>query len=128
MKTSNQEPPAERAGPPVDLVRRGDRLILLASLPGVRPSDLRVSIVGDRQLVLEGEVAYRHPLPRENLALNECTYGPFSRTVHLPLPVDAGGVAVTLQDGVLTVDMRMRAEAVRLQWQPKEAVSGERPR
>lgn len=124
---AKQERPAERAGPPVDLVRRGDRLILLASLPGVKPSDLRVSIVGDRQVLLEGEVAYRHPLPRENLSLGERIYGPFARTVHLPLPVDPGAAAVALQDGVLTVDMRVRAEAVHLTWQPKEGQTGERP-
>lgn len=123
----NREPAGERAGPPVDLIRRGDRLILLASVPGVRPSDLQVSIVGDRQLVLEGEVAYRHPVPREKLALNECTYGPFSRTVHLPLPVDARGVHVALRDGVLTVDMRVRAEPVGLRWMVKEAGTGDRP-
>lgn len=128
MTKPHHEPPAERAGPPVDLVRRGDRLLLLASLPGVKPSDLRVSIVGDRQVLLEGTVAYRYPLPRENLSLNERTYGPFSRTVHLPLPVDPGRVAVSFQDGVLTVDMGVRAEAVRLTWQSKEVWGGERPR
>lgn len=121
MTTMHEGPPPERAGPPVDLVRRGDRLILLAAVPGVRPSDVWVSIVGDRQVLLEGTVAYRHPLPRESLALGERTYGPFSRTVHLPLPVDAGQVAVSLQDGVLTLDMRVRAEAVHLHWQPREA-------
>jgi len=128
MTRAPHEPPAERSGPPVDLVRRGDRLLLLASLPGVKPSDLRVSLVGDRQVLLEGTVAYRHPLPRESLSLNERTYGPFSRTVHLPLPVDPSGVAVSFRDGVLTVDMRVRADAVRLAWQPGEVWGGERPR
>jgi len=128
MTRAHHETPAERAGPPVDLVRRGERLLLLAALPGVKPSDLRVSIVGDRQVLLEGTVGYRHPLPRENLSLNERTYGPFSRTVDLPLPVDPGGVAVSFQDGLLSVDMRLRAEAVRLTWHPKEVWGGDRPR
>jgi HSP20 family protein len=117
----------ERTGPPIDLARIGDQLILLMSLPGVKPPDLRVSLVGDRQLFLEGNVAYRHPLPREGLALNERAYGPFSRTIQLPLPVDPGRVAVSFKDGVLKVDLPIRTTAVQLSWQAKEVMSDGRP-
>lgn len=114
----------ERVGPPVDLLRVGDRLILFASLPGVRASDLRVYVVGDRQISLEGVVEYRHPLPRESLALRERAYGPFSRSIQLPLPVDAGRVTVTFRDGVLTVDLPIRAQMVHLEWRGKEDRAG----
>lgn len=116
----------QRTCPPVDLARTGDQLILFVSLPGVKPSDLRVSMVGDRQVFLEGTVAYRHPLPRESLALGERAYGPFSRTVQLPLPVDPGRVAVSFRDGVLKVDLPIRTTAVQLNWQAKEGVDGGR--
>lgn len=119
-RTTRPHAGAERAGPPVDLIRIGDRLLLLASLPGVRAPDLRVYLVGDRQISIEGTVEYRHPVPRESLALSERAYGPFSRSIHLPLPVDPGRVSVTFRDGVLTVDLPIRAQPVHLEWQPKE--------
>lgn len=119
MTKTNRGAPAgpDRVGPPVDLLRVGDRLTLLASLPGVKASDLRVYLVGDRQISLEGTVEYRHPVPREGLALSERAYGPFSRSIQLPLPVDPGRVTVAFQDGVLTVDLPIRAQEVHLEWQ-----------
>lgn len=117
-KTTHSAPPGtDRVGPPVDLIRVGERLILIASLPGVKASELRVYLVGDRQISLEGTVEYRHPVPRESLALRERAYGPFSRNIHLPLPVDPGRVTVAFQHGVLTVDLPIRAQEVHLEWQ-----------
>lgn len=116
---------AERVGPPVDLIRVDDRLILVASLSGVKGSDLRVYVVGDRQISLEGTVEYRHPLPRESLALSERAYGPFARSIQLPLPVDPGRVTVTFEHGVLMVDLPIRAQVVHLEWQAKGERGGD---
>lgn len=126
MAKSAQEavPAAQRGGPPVDIVRSGNHLLLQASLPGVKPADLRVAMVGDRQLFFEGRVAYQSPVPQESLALNERAYGPFSRTVDLPMPVDVRAISVTFTDGVLTVQMPIRAQQVELHWQAKEGGAG----
>ena len=106
--------------PPVDLVRADDHLIMTVSLPGFKPSDFRMSLVGDRQVYIEGTAQYRHPVPRESLALAERPYGPFQRTVHLPFPVQAQGVRVHLVDGVLTASLPIRRQVLPLQWVARE--------
>jgi HSP20 family protein len=124
MTKSNRDPAmADRTGPPIDIARGNGELLLFVAVPGVRPPDLRVSVVGDRQIFLEGRVEYRYPLPQESLALGERTYGPFSRTVNLPLPVDTVGINVALRDGVLFVRLPIRAEQVKMDWISK--VGGE---
>ncbi|MFZ5825305.1 MAG: Hsp20/alpha crystallin family protein [Bacillota bacterium] len=110
---------ASQGGPPVDLIREGDHLLVVASLPGVKPSEFRVTLVGDRQLYLEGSAQYRHPVPQESLALAERTYGPFSRTVNLPFPVSPQNVLVHLEHGVLTARLPLRVQRVGLAWERK---------
>ncbi|MGE5673569.1 MAG: Hsp20/alpha crystallin family protein [Mycobacterium leprae] len=117
----NQPPPAaptpSQGGPPYDLIRVDDELILTFSLPGVRSSDFRVSLVGDHQVYLEGSVTYRHPVPQDKLALAERTYGPFTRTVNLPLPVDPGGVTVTFEEALLIIRLPLRLQRMALSWE-----------
>lgn len=104
------------AFPPVDMAREGAWLVLTAALPGLRPEDFRVSLVGLRQIYIEGTVPYRHPVPREGLALQERAVGPFSRTIDLPLPVDAGGAEIRFQDGLLTVRLHLTLQRIPLRW------------
>lgn len=108
-------------GVPVDLVREAGALLLLVSLPGARTGDFRISLVGDRQVYIEGTAPYRHPVPKEALQLAERPYGPFQRTVQLPLPVSASGASVTLRDGVLTARLPLRMQQVALTWGGREA-------
>lgn len=103
------------AGPPVDLTREAESLLLVISLPGMRAGDFRISLVGNRQVYIEGTVPYLHPAPRESLALSERPYGTFSRTVSLPFPVDPGRVTVGLERGVLKVRLPLQMQRVPLQ-------------
>lgn len=122
MATVANRPAAEPASreqparPPVDLVRAGDYLVMTISLPGLKPSDFRVSLVGDRQVYLEGTTHYRHPVPREHLTLSERPYGPFQRTINLPLPVSAQGIQIALTNGVLTASLPIRRQPLPLHW------------
>jgi HSP20 family molecular chaperone IbpA len=69
--------------PLVDIVHEGDSLVVLVTLPGIRPSDLRVTLAGNRQISVEGTIPYRHPVPKDNLTQSELPVGCFSRKVDL---------------------------------------------
>lgn len=115
-----------RAGspdPPVDIRRAAHDLVVTAALPGLLAGDFRISLVGNRQLHIEGNVPYRHPVPHHTLALAERRYGPFARTLTLPLPVDAGSARVHFERGVLTVRLRQAQPPLRLQWEPAGEVA-----
>jgi HSP20 family protein len=104
--------------PPVDILREGDALVLIFAIPGVRADDFRISLVGNRQVYIEGTIPHRYPVPREHMSQVEIPTGPFARTVDLPFPVDGGGALVSFQNGLLTVRLPVRLERLPLQWQP----------
>ena len=87
-------------GPPVDLREDRESFVLTAEVPGVRRDDLVVRVEGGI-VTLEGQ----RPLDREaRSALRiERPYGTFTRTFHLPAPVDEGRVTARLHLGVLEV-------------------------
>ena len=86
--------------PPVDLREEKDSFILTSEVPGVRPNDLTVRVEGG-VVTLEG----RRPLDKgARAALRiERPYGSFTRTLHLPAPVDADKVSARLRLGILEV-------------------------
>lgn len=107
---------AAQGMPPVDLSRSGDELVLAIALPGLRPEDFRISLNGNRELLIEGFRHYRHPVPAEQLAVSERPYGPFARKVPLPLPVVPARARVSFSNGVLTARLPVEANRLELRW------------
>ena len=84
--------------PPVNLREDREAFVLTAEVPGVRREALAIRVEGGI-VTLEGQ----RPLAREaRTALRiERAYGTFTRTFHLPAPVDEGRVTARLHLGVL---------------------------
>jgi len=95
-------------GPPVDLREDREAFLLTAEVPGVRREDIMIRVEGGI-VTLEG----RRPLDREaRSALRiERPYGTFTRTFHLPAPVDESKVTARLHLGVLEVFLPKSAGA-----------------
>jgi len=87
--------------PPVDLHETAEQYILIAEVPGLQRDDLEIRL-HDGHLVLSG-VRREPPVACEQYHRIERGHGSFSRTFHLPLPVDADRIVADLRDGVLTI-------------------------
>jgi HSP20 family protein len=87
--------------PPVDLVETADQYVIIAEVPGIRREDLDIEL-RDGRLTLSG-VRRERKVACEQYHRVERGHGSFSRTFHLPAPVDGGGIVADLRDGVLTV-------------------------
>ncbi|MGE5675254.1 MAG: Hsp20/alpha crystallin family protein [Mycobacterium leprae] len=111
-----QPPQPAPAVPPVDLNREGNHLVLTVSLPGLRAGDFRLSLVGSRQVYIDGTVPYLHPVPQDSLKLAERTYGPFSRRIDLPLPVDSRGAQLRFEQGILRARLPLLLQRIPLNW------------
>jgi HSP20 family protein len=94
--------------PPVDLLETGDAYVIIAELPGVAREDLSISMHDDGRLTLAG---VRRERTIEEYHRVERGHGTFSRTFHLPIPVDADRITADLRDGVLTVTCPKAADA-----------------
>ncbi len=88
---------------PLDLKESEDSYTIQASLPGVKPEDIQVQVVGDT-VIIRGEVRdERENKQGEQVVLRERRLGRFARTVTLPMPIDPEHVEATFENGVLTL-------------------------
>ena len=87
--------------PAVDILETTDQYIVIAEVPGMSRDELDIR-VHEGRLTIAGERRERTP-QCEQYHRVERGHGSFSRTFHLPIPVDADRISADLNDGVLTV-------------------------
>jgi len=86
--------------PPVDIYEAPDKLVLLADLPGVEPSNLDVDLK-DGILTISGQVAAESET--EQVLLEEYQVGRFYRRFSLSEVIDQGQIEASMDNGVLTL-------------------------
>ena len=86
----------------VDLYETDDEVVVTASLPGVKPDDLQISVTGDT-LTVKGETKEDREEKQPSYYRKERRYGTFRRTLTLPVEVDADNAEATFEDGVLNL-------------------------
>jgi HSP20 family protein len=96
---------------PLDVYHTTDAVVVKATLPGVKPEELDVTITGDR-LTIKGESKVEGDVKREDYLLHERRYGEFSRTVSLPGGLQTDKAEATFEDSVLTISIP-KAEEVK---------------
>ena len=87
--------------PAVDILETSDQYLVTAEVPGIKRDDLDIR-VHDGRLTISG-VRRERTESCEQYHRIERGHGSFSRTFHLPVPVDGDHVTADLRDGVLTV-------------------------
>jgi HSP20 family protein len=68
---------------PIDIYHTPNEVVVKASLPGVKPEDVDITISGDT-LTIKGETKTEEEVKREDYLYQERRYGSFSRTIALP--------------------------------------------
>ena len=82
-----------------------------ASLPGIKPEDVQVQVMGDT-LTIRGEThEEREQQSGERALLRERHTGNYSRTVTLPMPFDGEHAETSFENGVLTLTLPKEAQA-----------------
>lgn len=89
---------------PLDVVRVGDDVVVEASLPGVKPADISVTI-DDNVLRISGHTGADEERSDATYVLSERRTGSFHRSVVLPDSVDAEHAYTSHEAGVLTVTL-----------------------
>ncbi len=97
--------------PSVDLYQTDDDVIVKATLPGVKPEDINISVTGD-VLNIRGEVKEEQVKEGASYHLRERRFGPFSRSLPLPTGVVADKAKAEFENGVLTLTLP-KAEEVK---------------
>ena len=92
----------ERWAIPLDVVKEDDNIVVHASLPGVSPSDLNVTIEND-VLTIRGQTAGESGRQEGNYLMRERHTGSFHRSLRLPDTLDVEKAQTTYDYGVLTI-------------------------
>lgn len=88
----------------IDVYQTDNDIVIVSTIAGVTAKDLDVSITND-MVTISGERKNSVKVKQENYFYQECYWGPFSRSVILPIDVDAEKSAAELKDGVLTITL-----------------------
>jgi len=98
--------PSTRQGdtflPAFEVKETKDSYVFKADMPGVKDSDLDISLTGNH-LTITGKREAEKEEDVRNYYTYERTYGTFSRTFTLPQAADAENVHADLKEGVLTL-------------------------
>ncbi len=99
-------------GMPLDVAETKEGFIVEASLPGVKPENLDITLQ-DNILTISGETRQEQSTgEKPNYHRVERRYGRFSRSVSLPTQVQSDKVEAHLENGILRLEIP-KAEAVR---------------
>jgi len=93
---------------PLDVYTTPEEIVILASLPGLTPEEVDITIDADR-LTIRGEL--RPPLQNVDYLFQERAYGAFSRSLTLNVPVETEEAEAVFENGVLTLTLPKAEES-----------------
>ena len=94
--------PLRAADLAMDLYETNDEVVVKATLPGVKPEEVDITITGNT-LTIRGESKQENEIKEENYIRRERRSGSFSRSVTLPGGLKSDKAEATFEDGVLTL-------------------------
>lgn len=95
----------------VDMYETDDHLVIKATVPGIKPEDIDVTVTGDL-LTVKGEFKSEEKTEKRNYLRQERRYGSFCRQISLPTGVDTNKAKATFENGLLTLELP-KAESVK---------------
>lgn len=96
----------------LDVYETDKEVVVKASLPGVKPDDIKVSVVGD-VLNIEAETKSDEKVEKKNYVYQERRYGKVSRGIRLPAAVLTDQAKAEFEHGILTLTMPKTEEGKR---------------
>ena len=117
----------DEAQPPIDMFQSPSEVVVKATLPGVKPDDVEITITGDT-LTIKGATKATEEVKRDDYLYHEHRYGAFSRSVTLPSALQSEKAEATFENGILTLTIP-RAEEMKpktIKVKTKEVIEGEK--
>ncbi len=90
--------------PRVDMYETDDEVVVKATIPGVKPKDLDITVTGN-VLTIKGEVKEEKEEKNVNFIRKERMFGSFRRDLTLPVEVNVDKAKAEFESGVLTLHL-----------------------
>lgn len=88
--------------PALDVHQTPDEILVSATLPGVQPEDVQITLTGP-SLQIRGEFKADEEVNHDQYLYRERRYGTFNRQLQLPVRVEGDKAQATFNNGVLTL-------------------------
>ncbi len=96
---------------PIDVYQTENDVVIEASMPGVQPDDIDISVTGDT-LTIRGEVREEKEAEGErDYHIRERRYRRFARSLTMPSTVNADKAQAEMDNGILTLRIPKAEEA-----------------
>jgi HSP20 family protein len=95
--------------PNIDIKDTNDHYIVSVEIPGVTRDNVDISIDGNL-MTISGEKKQETKEEKENYQCIERQYGSFERMLTLPQDADADNIEAKFRDGILTVNIKRKAQ------------------
>ena len=95
----------------LDVYETDENLVVEASMPGTKPEEVDISVVGNTLTIKAEREEQREKKEEGRYYFRERRYGAFQRSVGLPVDVDADKAEATFKDGVLKLSLPKAEEA-----------------
>jgi HSP20 family protein len=110
----------------LDVEEQGDDYVVTAPIPGIKPENVEISVMGDTlRIRAERQEERREEGEGKRWLMREQRYGAFERMVTLPSPVKADQANAEFRDGMLTITLP-KAEEAKERRIPVKAGQGQR--
>lgn len=88
----------------IDVYQTPADIVIKSTIAGVRPENLDIAITND-MVTVHGRREIEEPVVKDDYFYQECYWGPFSRSIILPVDVQTDKSIATLKNGVLTIKL-----------------------
>jgi len=94
----------------MDITEHENEYVVVAELPGVKKEEVKITFENNVLTVQAERKPYELPQDARVL-LNEMRVREFTRSLRLPVQIDAANIAAELQNGVLRISLPKAQEA-----------------
>jgi len=88
----------------IDVYQTPSHVVIKSTIAGVKPEDLDITITND-MVTIRGKREKDEEIRTEDYYYQECYWGSFSRSVILPVDVQADEAEAGLKNGILTIKL-----------------------
>jgi HSP20 family protein len=110
VRPSGQVAQGGVAALPLDVSENENEFVIKASLPGVKPEDVQITVHGET-LTIQGQSNYEEEKKDERWHIRERRAGSFQRSITLPVVVDSDKAQAAFEHGVLTLTLPKSEQA-----------------
>ncbi len=93
----------------IDVFQTPSDIVIKSTIAGVKPEELDIAITND-MVTVRGRRDKDEDISHDDYFYQECYWGPFSRSIILPVDVEADKAMASLKNGVLTIKLPKAAK------------------